>query len=556
MATPQILTERKAAGRDVRAPFTERGALRLLVQRDSFYSSCVSSLEVILARTGLRSRRSTSYFLKNAHVSPGRLSGHSVVFSVLLHCSAVALLIYLPQAMPASASVVEAESAPTHFQMIYYRIPLDESSKLPRITPKPAASHSATTNSTISVHLSALATTVQHPNITIVSSPAHPDNFRQTIYQPTSPPDLRIVTDQKLPNIVMGQDSQALKAPLDPSLAHPTESSRQLSATDAPSVQENQKQQMMAFLKTSDAQPQLTIPVSGGGAPIQRPNRPDDASAAKSAGPAGLILLGVDPATAKDQFSLPAGNRYGQFSIAPPPPGDGSPSGSPHAAPSTEKAATAASPAPAESRGANSAVENAMSIAGPGAGGEGGALDPSLPINMIYPVAAPPLNVRRNTLVISAGPVGGGGLNVYGALKCGKIYSIFLPMPGRNWSMQFCDASAKPSSVSYEGYTTVLRLDNPLVPPDVDMAHRFDFKRVPLPVDKAHRSIILKGVISTAGTVENVVVYQGVQPKMDDAAKLAFSRWRFKPATRDGKPVAVEILVGIPPQAGEDRVSR
>ena len=33
---------------------------------------------------------------------------------------------------------------------------------------------------------------------------------------------------------------------------------------------------------------------------------------------------------------------------------------------------------------------------------------------------------------------------------------------------------------------------------------------------------------------------------MDEAARAAFSQWKFKPALRDGKPVPVEILVGIP----------
>jgi Gram-negative bacterial TonB protein C-terminal len=51
-------------------------------------------------------------------------------------------------------------------------------------------------------------------------------------------------------------------------------------------------------------------------------------------------------------------------------------------------------------------------------------------------------------------------------------------------------------------------------------------------------------------------VYQGVAPEMDEAARIAFSRWHFQPAMRDGKPVEVDILVGIPPLAGEDRVSR
>ena len=197
-----------------------------------------------------------------------------------------------------------------------------------------------------------------------------------------------------------------------------------------------------------------------------------------------------------------------------------------------------------------------MSISGLGAGGEGGALDPTLPMNMVYPVATPPLKIRRNTLIISSGPMGGGGLNVYGALKCGKVYSVFLPMPGRNWSMQYCDNAPAPASVSSGGYTTVLRLENPLLPPDVEMTHRFDFKRLPVPVEKAQRSIILKGTIDADGAVRNLVVYQGVMPQMDEAARLAFSKWRFKPAMRDHKAVEVQILVGIPPEKGEDRLHR
>jgi len=33
---------------------------------------------------------------------------------------------------------------------------------------------------------------------------------------------------------------------------------------------------------------------------------------------------------------------------------------------------------------------------------------------------------------------------------------------------------------------------------------------------------------------------------MDAAAKLAFSKWTFKPAMKGGKRVNIEILVGIP----------
>jgi hypothetical protein len=75
-------------------------------------------------------------------------------------------------------------------------------------------------------------------------------------------------------------------------------------------------------------------------------------------------------------------------------------------------------------------------------------------------------------------------------------------------------------------------------------------------VEVSHRAIILKGLIAIDGTIQHLVVHQGVLPEMDEAARLAFGRWHFKPAMRDGEPIEVEILVGIPPLSGEDRVNR
>jgi outer membrane biosynthesis protein TonB len=37
---------------------------------------------------------------------------------------------------------------------------------------------------------------------------------------------------------------------------------------------------------------------------------------------------------------------------------------------------------------------------------------------------------------------------------------------------------------------------------------------------------------------------------MDDAARVAFSKWKFKPALKDGKAVAVDVLVGVPTEPG------
>jgi outer membrane biosynthesis protein TonB len=57
---------------------------------------------------------------------------------------------------------------------------------------------------------------------------------------------------------------------------------------------------------------------------------------------------------------------------------------------------------------------------------------------------------------------------------------------------------------------------------------------------------VLKGTLRDDGVVENLEVFQGVLPEMDAAARAAFGQWKFRPAMRDGKPVPVEILIGIP----------
>src|SRR6202041_3573686 len=96
-------------------------------------------------------------------------------------------------------------------------------------------------------------------------------------------------------------------------------------------------------------------------------------------------------------------------------------------------------------------------------------------------------------LIVAVGPMGGGGLGTYGALHCGKIYSIFLAMPGKNWAMEYCVKSDAPEKSTKETRSAFVRLERGLVPPDVEA--RFDFRRVPLPPEKAHKMIVLKGTL-------------------------------------------------------------
>ena len=187
--------------------------------------------------------------------------------------------------------------------------------------------------------------------------------------------------------------------------------------------------------------------------------------------------------------------------------------------------------------------EGPVTINGEGTNSVGsGMLGAALARGIVYPVPAA-FNIRKPSLIVSAGSLGGGGLDAYGALQhCGKIYTIFLPMPGKNWTMQYCSQTAAQPSVAEPA--NVVHFGGGLVPPSAEA--KFDFQRSAVPPEKAGRMIILKGLLRADGLIDQLEVYQGVSQEMDDNARLAFSQWKFKAALQENKPVAVQVLVGIP----------
>jgi len=117
-------------------------------------------------------------------------------------------------------------------------------------------------------------------------------------------------------------------------------------------------------------------------------------------------------------------------------------------------------------------------------------------------------------------------------------------MPGKSWILQYSAHEADPHDSQGEARRVEIRLDPPLVPPSAE--EQFDFHRLPLAQNKTGDMIVLKGLIRQDGSVDSLSVLQGLDGTADQAAMIAFGRWKFRPAMRAGKPVEVEILVGIP----------
>jgi TonB family protein len=58
--------------------------------------------------------------------------------------------------------------------------------------------------------------------------------------------------------------------------------------------------------------------------------------------------------------------------------------------------------------------------------------------------------------------------------------------------------------------------------------------------------VVLYAVIHANGTVGEIRVIHGLHQRLDENAIKALSRWKFRPATKNGEPVDLEAVVQIP----------
>ena len=405
----------------------------------------------------------------------------------------------------------------------------------------------------------ALGSTKWNPRWTLVSNPAVPDNKRQTIIQPNSPPELRIPFDLRLPDLAIGTAKTAPPpvpklTPLAPRVVQRKSPQEEESPPMAGSTPEFAMKNPMV----QNPSPKLPVPPPG----LMGSLRPSDGRPTRSAQAtseaslpgdgAGLLSLSVDPGPLIGALALPPGNRYGAFSISPSGGPEGSPGGAvggdPHGGTgSGESAGDESSGVGTGNRGGGGGGQpsaNDLSVSASGLPGNAsptlvGAIGPGT----IFPVVVP-IRPRRNGLVVSTGPIGGGGLRVYGVLRGGRIHTVYLPMPGKNWVMQYCLREDAPSPQTEESRSVATRMGYNLVPPDA--VEKFDFQRPSLPPEKKHEMIILHGILDEGGSIQDLRIHQGVHPDADQLALATFRRWKFSAAMRNGQAVGVEFLIGIP----------
>ncbi len=469
--------------------------------------------------------------------------GRSILISLsyLMHFAVVLLILRLPQ-FGQTVKLNVPSAFPRTKNTILYVVPVSKDrmafAKISQAEGGGAAGKGTAAGKP------ALGSSALDRKLTAVSTPLHPSNSHQLIIQPSSPPDVLIKQEIKLPNSILGTPLVMPREQVDIVLAGPkrmpTHRNDSADAVSPPLPMPASKMNLAAV----PAMEKPLLPVAATPEPQTDPaskSAPSSASAGvgeKEGVEKSLLALSTDPGKAK--IALPPGNKYGEFSLSPKGTSFGSPGG--HGDLAIGGGSDGISAAGDGSTGVGHGKEGGagkdsagspVSLNGAGAAGGGYQM-------MIFPVP-PAARVRKNGMVISAGPIGGGGLGVYKALPCGRIFTIFLPMPVANWTLEYCMAGK--SAAPAPGTATV-QLEESVAPPSP--VQTFDFRRPPISKEKAPKNIILKGSIREDGSVANLQVYQGVMREADEAAKATFNLWKFAPAMRAGKPVAVEILVGIP----------
>jgi hypothetical protein len=424
----------------------------------------------------------------------------------------------------------------------------------------------------------------------------------QTILQPQYPPDLPLQEQVRLPN-VMFWSSQAPKLPrpaakkfIEPG-RHAAEPPPQSVLDSTPRLELPNQELMVADLKVAGGvfkdQPVLprpratTMPIRTFTAPV--PQAPREVIIDSDTGDAAnLLALSPNPAPPTRSLVVPAGNQLGAM---PEPP---------------EDAAGASVSAQAESAGGNAGAGAAAGVhtghasglgsssggvlggtgtgsAGAGKGGAGGRSGPSggtgtgggelragaagpggfgvstsgvpggqglsvspatqalgaaaaVPIRIVHPVTA----VYDVVVQSSASGV---LPDTEGLLSGKPVYTVYVQAgTDREWILQFCRPAATEYNIKQAGSVVSLNAPAPIKPP-------YPLVTFTPPVTLLARSnyLIVHGLIDATGHFRTLKLLRETDPRLREQIIPVLEKWEFRPGTRDGMPVLLEILLVIPP---------
>jgi len=273
-------------------------------------------------------------------------------------------------------------------------------------------------------------------------------------------------------------------------------------------------------------------PLGNSGSAVVPP--PPSVHASGSSGDGRLIALNLHPVAPRGPVDAPAGNRRGTFAATPEgkPGGAGTPNvpGDAHSAIGAGKSSTNGVP-PGLFVGTNPKLGSSSTVAGGAPGVDKKSSDSPLLASAMPPRVSA---VAPRSPDLPANVTSELERKVFGDRKS---YAMILNVPnlnsaGGSWVMHFAELkeAEKPGD-----------LIAPVATQEVDPGYPLELMR-----QNVQGMVMLSAVIRSDGSVGEVRILRGVDDRLDVYASAALSRWRFRPATRNGDPVAIQTVVMIP----------
>jgi TonB family protein len=427
----------------------------------------------------------------------------------------------------------------------------------------------------------------------IISVPPEADNHTQTI---VTPPNIKLNHDVPLPNVVAWPKTpQAMpiaaterevaetKAPdLNvPVVAPPPDvqlaSSNRVMSAPQPAVVEPAPvvdaastrrlgelnighSQVVAPAPQLPVQEQRTLATAdaalGNSAPAVVPPPPSAQGSAVSDSGGRLIALGIHPVAPTGPVQAPVGNRRGSFAATPQ--GKHGAAGTPdvggngHAAGAGGSNGHGGNGVGSGSRsdvpsglyvgpGPNSQSHSAIGGNGQG-NGTGGIAAPSKNTTQMASITPPRVTAPgRAASAVSSDHETDAEKKVFGDRK---FYAMTLNVPnlnsaGGSWVVHF----AQLDDDGGKGELTA-----PVAIREADPAYPLELMK-----RNVKGTVTLYAVIGKDGSVGDVRVLSGPDDRLEQYAREALERWQFRPATKNGVPVALEAVVRIPFRPGKMR---
>jgi protein TonB len=260
--------------------------------------------------------------------------------------------------------------------------------------------------------------------------------------------------------------------------------------------------------------------LAGGG--VQAVGPPPSLAAAGGVNSSGrLIALGIHPVVPTGPVAVPAGNRRGTLAATP--------LGKPGASGAPDLAGTKLDAKGSGSRGTrnNGALPAGLHV---------GAADDAREMASVSSASAPSGTRAggRAASAVSDDKITDVDRQVFGGKR---FYAMTLNMPNLNsstgsWVIRFAELDAGRK----EG-----DLLAPVPTEKSDPGYPLELIRA-----NVHGMVTLYAVIHADGKVGDIRVLNSADERLDSYAAKALARWKFVPAERAGKPVALEAVVVIP----------